>query len=272
MTVAFAIRNEPRWRMTTTPVPKLYPWGPRALFLGPALNLSPHRNAVGVLAFRLDGTFAVADDPSTERTTYRSCRCALIPPNRLHHFRDTGAAMAFLYLDPASTDLVHVGAMMREREPHASFSLRNEEDMIAQLSRLSRGESSWKEVRAELSASLLGRPRSLDERIAATLALLHAPATRRHSAADLAQSVKLSPSRFLHLFAAEVGVPLRRYRLWCAMGAALRAMAEGESLTRAGLDAGFSSSAHFSAAFREMFGIEPSRLPRAGFEMARRTP
>ena len=44
------------------------------------------------------------------------------------------------------------------------------------------------------------------------------------------------------------------------MGVATRAIVAGESLTAAALDAGFSSSAHFSAAFREMFGMEPSRL------------
>ena len=37
-------------------------------------------------------------------------------------------------------------------------------------------------------------------------------------------------------------------------------MIQGENLTAAALDAGFSSSAHFSATFREMFGMEPSRL------------
>jgi AraC-like DNA-binding protein len=43
-------------------------------------------------------------------------------------------------------------------------------------------------------------------------------------------------------------------------GAAMRAIARGRTLTVAAMDAGFSSSAHFSAAYREMFGMEPSRL------------
>jgi AraC-like DNA-binding protein len=44
------------------------------------------------------------------------------------------------------------------------------------------------------------------------------------------------------------------------MGCAVRSMAAGQSLTDAALIAGFSSSAHFSAAFKEMFGMAPSRL------------
>ena len=61
---------------------------------------------------------------------------------------------------------------------------------------------------------------------------------------------------------AATGVTVRRYRLWVAMGAATRAIVRGESLTTAALDSGFSSSAHLSAAFREMFGLEPSRFAR----------
>jgi len=51
------------------------------------------------------------------------------------------------------------------------------------------------------------------------------------------------------------------------MGAAVHALVAGVSLTAAALDAGFSSSAHFSAAFREMFGLAPSRLARAGLRI-----
>jgi AraC-like DNA-binding protein len=63
------------------------------------------------------------------------------------------------------------------------------------------------------------------------------------------------------LFKAATGVPLSRYRLWMAMGSAMRSLLRGDSLTNAALHAGFASSAHFSSSsYREMFGLEPSRL------------
>src|SRR5205814_5229992 len=74
-------------------------WGARALYVGPALGLSPHRNAVAVLALGLDGAFAVARDPARPAAGYRRCRSVLIPPNRLHHFSATTGLMAFLYVD-----------------------------------------------------------------------------------------------------------------------------------------------------------------------------
>jgi AraC-like DNA-binding protein len=86
---------------------------------------------------------------------------------------------------------------------------------------------------------------------------------RAHRVTTLAARAGLSQSRFLHLFKAETGVPLRRYRIWNRMGAAIRASGEGASLTEAAHAAGFASSAHFSSAFRDMFGMMPSDLARA---------
>lgn len=110
---------------------------------------------------------------------------------------------------------------------------------------------------------------AVDPRVRSALDVLHADPAARLSLDDLASRAGLSASRFRHLFRAATGVTLRRYRVWIAMGAATRSIAAGENLTAAALDAGFSSSAHFSAAFREMFGLEPSRLARGRLALQR---
>ena len=99
-----------------------------------------------------------------------------------------------------------------------------------------------------------------DVRILAALRRMRDQPHRSHSMAELGACAGLSASRFLHLFKAETGVPLRRYRLWNRMGAAVAAFREGKSLTEAAHAAGFASSAHFSTAFRDMFGMMPSEL------------
>ena len=83
------------------------------------------------------------------------------------------------------------------------------------------------------------------------------------------RALGLSTSRFLHLFKAQTGAPLRRYRLWNWMGAAVSAYRGGASLTEAAHAAGFASSAHFSTAFRDMFGMTPSELVRTLEPVAR---
>lgn len=64
----------------------------------------------------------------------------------------------------------------------------------------------------------------------------------------------LSPSRFQHVFTKVVGVPFRRYRAWCRMRAAIRAVVEGDNLTTAAHAAGFADQAHFARDFRRTFG------------------
>ncbi|MDP3852585.1 helix-turn-helix domain-containing protein [Phenylobacterium sp.] len=242
------------------PPARLYSWGARALFLGEALGLSAHRNAVGVLALGLEGAFDVALDPADPAAGQRRCRAALIPPNTLHHLTSTHGLMAFLYVDARSPDLARLQGLVREPGPRAGFDLAGEAELIASLARLARGAASWSETRPCLDALLCGEASPRDPRIKQALDLLHADPAARPSLAALAAGAGLSTSRFIHLFKTATGVPLRRYKLWIAMGAAMRAIVAGETLTNAALDAGFASSAHFSASFREMFGMEPSRL------------
>lgn len=90
-------------------------WGARALYLGPALGLSPHRNAVAVLALGLDDTFGVANDPADPLAGYRRCRSALIPPNTLHHVTDTVGLMGFLYVDACSRDFGRLESLVRDK-------------------------------------------------------------------------------------------------------------------------------------------------------------
>jgi AraC-like DNA-binding protein len=63
-----------------------------------------------------------------------------------------------------------------------------------------------------------------------------------------------------HLFLAETGVPLRRFRIWLRFRRALERIGAGASLTTAALDAGFASSTHFSHAFKAMFGVSPASV------------
>lgn len=240
---------------------KLIGWGPRVLYLGPAFGLTPHRNATAVLAVALDGRLEVAADPANPDGIYRSARSVLIPPNTLHHLRIAGGRMAFLYVDPLSRDLVTLKARMQDATPSAAFDLIGEAAVIEVLAGIADGHLSDSDGRTALTELLeIGTRAARDVRILATLRRMRDQPHRSHSMAELGACAGLSASRFLHLFKAATGVPLRRYRLWNRMGAAVAAFREGKSLTEAAHAAGFASSAHFSTAFRDMFGMMPSEL------------
>lgn len=246
---------------------RVFAWRARALYVGPALNLSAHRNAVAVVALGLDGAFGVADPPAETSGRYRRCRSVVIPPGKLHHFAGTQGRLAFLYIDPFSDELARLRASARAPTPHAAFDLQEEDALIRTLTALADNRNDWATTRAALDSLLASSARPIDPRVEAALALLHQRPGDRLSLDTLAAQAGLSESRLRHVFKAATGVPLRRYRLWAAMRTAIDTMARGETLTAAAMDGGFASSAHFSAAFRAMFGMEPSRLAKGRLAM-----
>jgi AraC family transcriptional regulator len=56
------------------------------------------------------------------------------------------------------------------------------------------------------------------------------------------------------------GLPLYRYQLRLRLSRALDLLAQCRDLTALGLDLGFSSHSHFSAAFRQAYGRSPSEF------------
>jgi AraC-like DNA-binding protein len=245
-------------------VPILHSWGARALYIGPSLQLSAHRNAVAVLAVGLDSEFAVAADPRNPRRGARSCRTALIPPNTLHHLESAHGRMAFLYVDALSRDYGVLQASVGTLTERAGFDLADEHALLEMLSSLADGRTDFATTRRRLERLIPGEPKhAIDAKVLRAIRYLHKHVAERPSLAALADRAHLSASRFRHAFKETTGVTLRRYRLWIAMGLALRAVQKGASLTHAAQRAGFSSSAHFSSTFREMFGIEPSRIVTA---------
>lgn len=214
--------------------------GARAAYVGPGLHLSPHRNAAATVALAFDAPFTLSlgGAPPARRAV------ALIPPNTRHHLV-AGGPMAFVYLDAVSDD---VGAL----------------DLRGVRARLAaRAVSRWNVVTLCEALRLTTRaPR--DRRIADAVLRLDARPGDFPRLATLASTQALSPSRFQALFRREVGLSFRRYRLWRRMAVVMRALGGGLSLTDAALEAGFSSSAHLSASFRDMFGLAPSTLVALG--------
>lgn len=101
-----------------------------------------------------------------------------------------------------------------------------------------------------------------DPRVQRIIERLQKAPDENRSLGALAEEVQLSESRLSHLFRAQVGLPLRSYRLWLRMRRAALHLAAGHDATEAAHLAGFSDSAHLSRTCLRMFGLSPSRLPR----------
>ena len=227
----------------------------RAAYIGPSLNLAPHRNVVATLAFGLDGPFWLkVSGLSGEPALTRETRFALIPPGRLHHLKATGW-VGFVYLDPCGDD-------------HRAILQNGLDDLDAPLATI--GAIDFMHWSVDEICALIGLPQRppADARIAATLRSIDLDPSAFSGISTAARVAQLSVSRFQSLLRETTGVPFRRYRLWRRMVLVMRSLSEGQSLTNAALDGGFSSSAHLSSTFRAMFGIAPSTLAGVQIEFA----
>lgn len=99
---------------------------------------------------------------------------------------------------------------------------------------------------------------------------------RRWTLADIAREVGGSGVYLTQTFQQVEGLPLYRYHLQLRLARALNLLPQYDDLTRLGLDVGFSSHSHFSAAFRGLYGMSPSecrsRLSGGGEPVPHRAP
>ena len=106
------------------------------------------------------------------------------------------------------------------------------------------------------TAGTFGRKKLVDR----TKLVLAADPARRWTLAEIATEVGVSPVYLTQVFRQVEGVPLYRYQLRLRLARALDMLDRCEDLTALGLDLGFSSHSHFSAAFRQAYGRTPAEF------------
>jgi len=167
-------------------------------------------------------------------------------------FLRDGAALAFrqqrLRIDPRAQALV---ALLRH-------SLRQNiaESLEAESLALTLAQRALGPRTAHAAGASVGR-RRLADRVKLVLA---SDLARRWTLAEIAAEVGGSPVYLTQVFKQVEGLPLYRYQLRLRLARALDLIAQYDDLTSLGLDLGFSSHSHFSAAFREAYGRSPSEF------------
>jgi AraC-like DNA-binding protein len=93
--------------------------------------------------------------------------------------------------------------------------------------------------------------------------VLSSDLARRWTLAEIAAEVGVSPVYLTQVFRQVEAVPLYRYQLRLRLARALDLLGDHDDLTALGLDLGFSSHSHFSAAFRQAYGRTPAEFQRS---------
>ena len=242
---------------------KLYIWQNHGLFIGRLPDISEHRLGSAALCLGIDKPFRLME---SESNVWQECRSVLVPPGCLNELQIGGAIMAILFLEPESPDYVAIQNAMLEGEWECLYHLAHEAEALAALREIWERQPDAAATHELLNRQILPQPAAaerqqpLDHRIQRVIRLMKEDLTHSYSMTELAEYVNLSPTRLVHLFKEEVGVPIRRFRQWHRMRVVAALIAKGDTLTDAALGAGFADSSHFSRAFRNMFGITPSSV------------
>ncbi len=230
----------------------------RALFAGPLGHNAPHAHSVPVLLAGLYEAFRLR----IAGGDWRPCRTAVIPAGVSYEFDVAGRPLAVLYLEPGEAGADALAPLVAEASEQSGALVGLACGVSKELRAIYEARDGARIVPDALD-DLLGFSsrrvrRTLDPRIARAITSLSAEREEGMRVVDAARAVGLSPSRFQHLFAEEVGVPFRRFRVWRRLRGAIGSIAAGSSFTEAAHGAGFFDQAHFARAFRQAFGAPAS--------------
>lgn len=224
-----------------------------SVFAGPLHHNAAHQHSVPVLLTGLYGAFRLG----LGHQPWTSCRMAVVPAGVTYEFDMAGEALSVVYLEPSQAGVAALVPLLRGGR-EIGGGLAGEIGEIGPLRELFEDQTSaqWAgQALHDLLAFAAPRARRrIDPRVARALRELQTNAGEQRPVAEAATIAGLSASRFQHVFAAEVGVPYRRYRGWQRMLAAIRVIGRGDNFTAAAHAAGYADQAHFAHDFRRMFG------------------
>lgn len=166
-----------------------------------------------------------------------------------------GAALAFCQqrrrIDPRAQALV---ALLRYSLRRKMAEKLEAETLALTLVRRALGQRTSHSARATA-----GRQKLVDR----AKLVLSSDLARRWTLAEIAAEVGVSPVYLTQVFQQVEAVPLYRYQLRLRLARALDLIGAYADLAALGVDLGFSSHSHFTAAFRQAYGRTPAEFQRA---------
>src|SRR5262245_4301576 len=235
-------------------------WPPVLATRGPGSRSALHAHHAMHFILAIDSDIRVR----TSHNGRWSCAAGVLTsPDSLHAVDARGVEVLMIFLDPESD----AGGMFRPAV-HGAMRLIESAERAALLHNadplwlVRGGADEWSRSAAKILGLIPSDSRRvIHPRGRKLLALLRDGSFDGVVSLDvLAEAVRLSPSRLMHVFTESIGIPLRPYLSWLRLQRAAAAIVSGASLTEAAHAAGFADAAHMSRSFKRTLGVAPSLL------------
>ncbi|BFM05845.1 helix-turn-helix transcriptional regulator [Halioxenophilus aromaticivorans] len=243
---------------------RMYLWRNRALYLTPQLVQAKDFVAGSdQLIVCLDGhiTRSFPNHPDVHCRTSLLRAGAKIPQMSVtNHW----SRLAICHLNSLAQDFYATRSQMQLEVNGDYFNHQNETEIIRQLNRVFDEDLATDDTAQVLDDLIIAkhlkqtRFQRIDPRIESVKACIEDNIRENLVNADLAKSLNMSESRLVKLFRQQMGIPLTRFRIHFRVHVGLLYITLGYSVTQAALSTGFSSTAHFSRCFSDVFGVPPS--------------
>lgn len=243
--------------------PLIYLSDRRVVFIGQLPAARPTSQASSRLILCLSGEMYYRLD---EDGPAHACTSLLLPPGLSIAVDTRKAVIADCFLEVLGRDHAVLRRGAVEISPGFFRDIPRQEQLAALLRELHQEAPSAAVFFERLDPLLEASPADpvfhVDPRIERVVERIKRSPRDSLSVDVMAADVGLSPSRLLALFKAQVGIPIRRYRLWRRLYQSTLRLSAGCSLTEAAMEAGFADSPHFSRTYLDMIGMQPSLLTR----------
>ena len=189
-------------------------------------------------------------------------KCILVNKNVKHAFNADKRICLTTIIEPAS-DLGLALDILLDNKDYYIVDESTVETLISKV--LCLKEHPCKDYYMELmdgisgSFGILPSHTPLDDRIVSFLEMLEHCNCDDHSIEEYAGKLCISSSRLSHLFSEQVGIPLKKYLILHQLEKTFEEILQGESITKASMDAGFVSPSHFAGVVKNLMGLPARR-------------